>query len=118
MASSFQHVTDEERCRIDALQAEGLSLSEIARRLERSQATISREVARNSEGGAYRPDEAQRKAGERRHAASAVPRKLTDCVWELVVSKLRLQWNPEQIAGWLRLKGIVSISFQLIYRRV
>ena len=67
--------------------------------LERSQSTISREVARNSEGEAYRPDEAQRKAGERRHAASAVPRKLTDRVREIVVSKLRLRWSPEQIAG-------------------
>ena len=47
-----------------------------------------------------------------------MPRKLTDRVWELVVSKLRLQWSPEQIAGWLRLKGIVIISFQWIYRRV
>ena len=40
MASSFQHVTYEERCKIDALRAEGLSLSEITRRLEHSQSTL------------------------------------------------------------------------------
>lgn len=48
----------EEWCKIDALRAEVLSLSEIARRLGRSQTTISREVARNSDVGEYCPDEA------------------------------------------------------------
>ena len=46
MASSFRHVSYEERCKIDALKEEGLSLSEIARRLGRSQ------VHHQSRGGA------------------------------------------------------------------
>ena len=66
----------------------------------------------------YRPDEARRQAGERRQAASPAPRKVTDRIWELIVSKLRLQWSPRQIAGWLRLKCIVSVSFRWIYRRI
>ena len=47
-----------------------------------------------------------------------MPRKLTDRIWELIVSKLRLQWNSEQIGSWLKLVGIVIISFQWIYRRI
>lgn len=47
-----------------------------------------------------------------------MPRKLTDRVWELIVSKLRPQWSPEQITGWLKLMSIVTISFQWIYRRI
>ena len=95
---------------------EGLSLSEIARRLARSKSTISLELARNSGCRGYFADPAE--AGARRQAVSAVPRKLTDRIWELIVSKLRLQWSPEQIAGWLKLMGIVAISFQWIYRRI
>ena len=118
MASSFQHVSYEERCKIDALKKEGLTLSEIAKRLGRDKSTISRELARNSGGRGYRPSQAQGKAAERRQAASAAPRKLTDTIWELIVSKLRLQWSPEQIAGWLKARDVVTISCQWIYRRI
>ena len=116
MANSYRHLSYEERCQIDALKKEGLS--QIARRLGRSKSTISREVARNSGGRGYRPKQAEGKAAERRQAASAAPRKLTDSIWEVIVSKLRLQWSPEQIAGWLRVQGIVTVSYQWIYRRV
>ena len=118
MANTYRHVSYEERCQIDALKKEGLSLSQIARRLGRSKSTVSREVARNSGGRGYRPKQAEGKAAERRQAASAAPRKLTDSIWEVIVSKLRLQWSPEQIAGWLRVQGIVTVRYQWIYRRI
>ena len=50
MANSYRQVSYEERCQIDALRKEGLSLSQIARRLGRSKSTVSREVGRNSGG--------------------------------------------------------------------
>ena len=39
-------------------------------------------------------------------------------LWDPIVSKLRLQWIPEQIVGWLALKRIAPISFQWIYARI
>lgn len=47
-----------------------------------------------------------------------MPRKLTDRSWELIVSKLLLQWSPEQIASRLKPIGIVTVSFQWIDRRI
>ena len=40
MESNYRHVSYNERCQLDALKKEGLSLSEIARRLARSKSTI------------------------------------------------------------------------------
>ena len=114
----YRHLSYEERVEIAALRKEGLSAAAIARRLGRSQSAVSRELRRNKGGCGYRPQQAQGKAEGRRRAASSVPRKLTAKVWDLIVSKLRLQWSPEQIAGWLALKRIARISFQWIYARI
>ena len=55
MASSSQHVSYEERCKIDALTKAGLTLSKIARCLGRSKSTTSRALARNGSGRGDRP---------------------------------------------------------------
>ena len=91
MEGNYRHVSYKERCQIDALKKEGLSLSEIVRRLAHSKSTISWELARNSGCRGYCADPAEARAGARRQAASAMPRKLPDRFWELIVSKLRLQ---------------------------
>ena len=116
--ATYRHVTFEERCKIDALRKEGLSLEAIGKRLGRSASTISRELARNGDGRGYGPDRAQERAQRRRREASAVPRKLQGRLWDLIVEKLQLQWSPEQIAGWLSLKKIAAISFKWIYQRI
>lgn len=41
MEGNYRHVSYKERCQLDALKKEGLSLSEIARRLARGKSTIS-----------------------------------------------------------------------------
>ena len=51
----------------------------------------------------------------RRQAAS---HELTDTIWKLIVSNLRLQWSSEQIAGWLKLRGIMTIRLQRNCRRI
>ncbi|GAA4055947.1 helix-turn-helix domain-containing protein [Actinomadura miaoliensis] len=58
-------MTHQERQRIAAGLAEGLSYAEIARRLRRPTSTISREIGRNGGPGGYRPEQAHR-ATERR----------------------------------------------------
>ncbi|WP_197353951.1 GbsR/MarR family transcriptional regulator [Streptomyces bathyalis] len=58
-------LTQQERQRIAAGLADGLSYAEIARRLERPTSTISREVGRNGGPGGYRPQQAQRETVRR-----------------------------------------------------
>ncbi|MGW7367121.1 MarR family transcriptional regulator [Streptomyces sp. NPDC054841] len=58
-------LTHEDRQRIAAWLADGLGYAEIGRRLGRPTSTISREVARNGEGGTYQADHAQQSAGHR-----------------------------------------------------
>ena len=65
---NYTQLTQEERYQIEALMKAGKSLSEIARILERSKSTISREVRRNKDLKEYRPKQAHRFAIERRTA--------------------------------------------------
>ena len=54
--SDYAHLTADERDRLAALKADGLSLRAIARALGRAASTISRELRRNAlDSGAYRP---------------------------------------------------------------
>src|SRR5271163_2931437 len=65
----------------------------------RDRSTIYREVKRNSGQRGYRPQQAQRLAGERR-LASRRPRKLCDPeLHKYVEERLEKYWSPEQIAG-------------------
>ncbi|MFJ6102536.1 helix-turn-helix domain-containing protein [Streptomyces sp. NPDC092359] len=58
-------LTQQERQRISAGLAEGLSYAEIARRLGRPTSTVSREVTRNGGPGDYRPQSAHRATAQR-----------------------------------------------------
>ena len=118
MAVGYRHLSYEERVAIATLSKEGLSLAAIARRLGRSASTVSHEVKRNRGGKGYRAGQAQGKAEGRRSAASSVPRKLGKALWARVADKLRLQWSPERIAGWLELEGIARISCGWIHARI
>jgi DNA-binding transcriptional ArsR family regulator len=68
-------LTLEDRRRIAAWLAEGLSHAEIGRRLSRPTSTITREVSRNRGPAGYRADQAQRATRQRarRHNAAPAP---------------------------------------------
>jgi IS30 family transposase len=74
----------------------------IARSLGRAASTVSREIRRNGGRVRYRATKADSRAW--RHARRPKPCKLLRFVelrWT-VADKLRRNWSPEQIAGWLR----------------
>jgi IS30 family transposase len=91
--------------RIATLRGQGLSVREIARRLDRAASTMSRELRRN-----LRPHDRDVYDGDMAHARSRhraqrprVGRLALDPeLRALVQGKLELEWSPEQIAGWLR----------------
>ena len=101
-----------------ALIASGYSQRAIAHAMNRSPATISRELRRNSGDRGYRHQQAERQAQARRRQASSRPWKLTAGLWTLIEGCLRLAWSPEQIAGRLRVDGVVSVSPERIYQHV
>lgn len=97
------HLTLEERDRIAQLQYQGANQKEIAKALDRSPATISRELRRNRTTREYFAGQAHRCAQWRRQQRP-ITRKLDrpELGWA-VRHGLAQYWSPEQIAGRLRL---------------
>lgn len=66
-------LTQQERQRIAAGLADGLSYAEIARRLDRPTSTISREIGRNGGPSGYRPEQAHRATVQRARRGTPAP---------------------------------------------
>ena len=80
----------------------GLSLRAIARQLERSPSTISREISRNGDLKRYRASQADNVAWDRAHRPKHCKLAGNPILRRIVARKLRSHWSPEQIAGWLK----------------
>jgi IS30 family transposase len=92
---------------------------EIAARLKKHRSTIYRELARNSCGWGYIPEDAQQRTDVRRWVNHRV-RKMDDpVVHKYVCQGLKQYWSPDQIAGRSRLElrrhPRQQISRQTIY---
>src|SRR4051812_20180333 len=115
--SGGTHLELEERERLAALRAEGLSWRSTARALGRAASTVSRELRRNAlRGGGYLPVHAEGCYLERRQRPAVLERdeRLARCVRE----RLLEGWTPEQIAGWLgrgEEGGLRAVSTETIY---
>jgi IS30 family transposase len=112
-------ITLHERYAISILKQQGLSMRAIARQLGRAPSTISRELARNRtrHDGAYRYERADSYARARRSRSRRNSQFSADD-WELVEHLIALDWSPDQVAGWLRRHGLLSISYETIYLRI
>lgn len=91
-----------EREEISRELAAGHSIRAIAVRLKRAPSTISREVKRNGGRGDYRANRADQAAWDRALRPKLCKLVTNRRLAELVASKLKMQWSPEQIAGWLK----------------
>jgi IS30 family transposase len=94
-----------------------LTQKQIAKKLEVSPATISRELKRNTGLKGYRYKQAHDKATVRRIKASGAAKRMTPEVLELIMQMLNSKWSPEQISGRLKLDSIF-ISHESIYRYI
>lgn len=111
-------ITLEERYAINVMRKQRYSIRAIARELRRAPSTISRELARNRRPtGRYVPDIAHSYATARRRRSRRNAR-ITPETWTVVDRHLRLDWSPEQVAGFLRDEGILRISHEAIYVHV
>ena len=117
MTKAYEQLTYEQRCQISVLMKRNYSQRKIAVSIGTSQATISRELARNTGQKGYRHKQAQEKCNERRMAA-AKPTKMTPQMIDVIDSKVRIEWSPEQISGWFLEEHEDFISHESIYRYI
>src|SRR6186713_2438763 len=119
MGVKYRQLNAAERSALAALRTLGLSRAEIARQLGRHRSTVGREPQRNSApyDGGYRSRRAQQRAHARRYR-SRRNSQFGGEEWRRVETLLREQWSPEQVAGYLRRTGELSISHETIYRHI
>jgi IS30 family transposase len=95
-------LTLSEREEISRALVAGVSLRAIGLSLGRAPSTISREIKRNGGQACYRANQADRCAWDRARRPKRCRLVANPMLADIVADKLRLQWSPEQIAGWLK----------------
>ena len=112
-------LTLQEREEISRGVAAGDSARTIAGRLRRSASTVTRELDRHGGRQRYRAAEADRRAWERARRPQRCKLAGNPVLSGLVAAKLRQDWSPEQIAGWLRIEfpddETMRVSHETIY---
>ena len=92
----------------------------IARRLKRAPSTVSREIGRNGGREAYRAGSADSRAWAQAKRPKVCKLRQHRRLQRAVAQKLKLDWSPEQIAGWLRRTfprdSDMRVSHETIYR--
>ncbi len=100
--------------------AVGLSMRAIALSIDRAASTVSREISRNGGSGKYRASIADEAAWERARRPKPCRLETALRLRQIVSTKLRLNWSPEQISGWLQREYPhdegMRISHETIYR--
>jgi len=100
--SHYNQLDYQDRQTIAISLEQGLSMRAIGRVLNRSAATISREIARNSGGTGYSCRYAQQRHVRRRRHGRAAPKLIAgNPLFESITELLRLRWSPQQIAAHL-----------------
>lgn len=113
-----QHLSAEDRIKIETLLDAGRSADEIASYLDRHRSTIYRElnrpgILRERYNAALHHQQARQNMGRRLEQG---PSEETI----LFVNKkiLNEQWSPEQISGWLKLHNYETVSHTWIYQYI
>ena len=91
-----------EREEISRAVAAGQSIYSIAASLGRAPSTIYREINRNGDQECYRASQADQAAWDRAHRPKTCKLVENRTLAHIVAGKLKMQWSPEQIAGWLK----------------
>jgi IS30 family transposase len=112
-------LTLEEREEISRGVAAGESARRIAAGLCRSPSTITRELNRHGGRRGYRAAEADRRAWQRGRRPQRCKLARHPSLARIVARKLRQEWSPEQIAGWLKREfphdETMRVSHETIY---
>jgi Transposase and inactivated derivatives, IS30 family len=113
--TAYTQLTQEQRYQITAMKKTGNRQTEIAKELGVHKGTISRELRRNAGERGYRPKQAHEKALGRRTTGTV---RIGVEVWKIVEEKLRQDWSPEQVSGWLKRDAGKRLSHEWIYQHI
>jgi IS30 family transposase len=96
-------ITRQERFDIRIMLDLNRSLRWIAKQLNRSPNSISREVSDNATNGWYDPIKADAKAKKKRRETRLKWKKIEDMpsLKRFIIAKLRQHWNPDEISGYM-----------------
>jgi len=120
----YNQLTEGERYTLSVLKRAGHSFRSIARHLQRSPSTISREISRNATMDhkrprpLYVPSKAQEHANGRRRRSRQVKHHAPEVYAHVEALLAENQWSPEQIANQLPERLGVRLSHMTIYRYV
>jgi IS30 family transposase len=96
------------------------SIRSIAESISRSPSTVSREIQRHGGLKKYRASEADLNAWDRGSRPKKCRLARHFKLRNAVASKLKLDWSPEQISGWLKVEfphdALMRVSHETIYR--
>ena len=111
-------INPRERDQIAFKLAKGISISQIAKDLNRSKSSVSDEIKRNSRNGIYVAICAQHKSDNRKRLARYKNRQplKSKFIYSYTLDKLRYGWSPEQISGRLKKDFNINIHWETIYR--
>lgn len=109
-----------EREEISRAAVAGQSIRSIAAALKRAPSTVSREIKRNGGIEVYRANIADQRAWDRARRPKPCKLVMNRKLADVVASRLKLEWSPEQIAGWLKQTYASDedyhVSHETIYR--
>jgi len=115
----YKHLTIEERYHIQAYKKAGYTQKAIAKELNVSPSTISRELKRNSstQRKNYSANNAHKVAVYRRRYASKQSNfKMDNKTKTIIIKYIKQDWSPEQISQRLKIENKLSISYVRIYQ--
>jgi len=117
----YQHLSVLEREKIQEMLWRKCSMRVIAKKLDRSPSSISREIQRNNpiHRKRYTPRIANERAFEKRKSRGRKDRLKDEQTRAYAIEKLNLRWSPEQISGRISrdMPGF-SISHEAIYQYI
>ena len=114
----YTQLSQDARYEIYAALKSKISLSQIARILNRSKSTISREIQRNQGLRGYRAKQAHEFSRQRRYSRIS---SLTDFAYAYICYLIEAGWSPQQIASALVVRGWMDVPchewiYQYLYK--
>lgn len=114
----YLHFSIEEREKIQQMLWQKSSIRTIAKELDRSPSSVSREITRNlpAEHYQYTPRLANQRALKKRKSRGRIKRLKNNRIRKYVIYYLKRRWSPEQISGRIKIDLGETISHEAIYQ--
>ena len=111
----YNHLTKEQRYTISVCLRKKMSLSAIAKLIDVSKSTVSREIKKNSNMYRHYVAIEAQQFSEMRKKIPRRPRKLSKEDWQDIEQCLKRHWSPETIVGVRKREGKTCVSIEWLY---